>query len=248
MKYIPGDGEKYFLAFCIIATWLSIIAHGPSALEKGASSCASIPIRQTIDFFAGTNIVKADQTTYRPRSLLFHQVEHTRRKVSLLYFPDVVCASFLTVQVARWAANTAPLTISEFSLSDYATSMATHSSAYSLLHMTFRMLQQGYTELLSIPRENKQLLDLLSQGRRHLASLHGQNSYAEYVLDASCLAGKPAAVTGFLHELNTALQPQVVCKGGLHTAKCAHCTKSIMCHQFSFDLKEPLLGRIESRT
>ena len=79
------------------------------------------------------------------------------------------------------------------------------------------MLQQGYKELLSIPSENKQLLDLLSQGRRHLAYLHGQKSYAEYALDASCLAAKPGAVIGFLRNLNTALQPQVICKSAVCT-------------------------------
>ncbi len=71
------------------------------------------------------------------------------------------------------------------------------------------VILQGYKELMGIPSENKELLDLLSQGRLHLAALFGQKSYAEYALDASCLAGKPAAVTGFLQDLTTALQPQV---------------------------------------
>ena len=71
------------------------------------------------------------------------------------------------------------------------------------------MMWQGYKGLLSIPKENKELLDQLAQGRLHLAHLFSQGSYADYALDALCLAGRPAAVTGFLHNLNTALQPQV---------------------------------------
>ena len=82
-------------------------------------------------------------------------------------------------------------------------------SYMTFLHMLSLMMWQGYKGLLSIPKENKELLDLLAQGRLQLAYLFGQESYADYALDTSCLAGRPAAVTGFLHNLNTALQPQV---------------------------------------
>lgn len=68
---------------------------------------------------------------------------------------------------------------------------------------------QGYQDLLSIPPENKDLMDLLAQGRKHLGSLFGYDSYAEYTLDACCLAGNPQAVVTFLRDLNMALQPKV---------------------------------------
>ena len=52
-------------------------------------------------------------------------------------------------------------------------------------------------------------MQYLADARAHLGSLLGAPSFADYALDSATLAGHPDAVTGFLSQLHTALQPQV---------------------------------------
>ena len=71
------------------------------------------------------------------------------------------------------------------------------------------MLLKGLQQLLSTPKDNVQLLDLLSSQRDQLAKLMGEKSYAAYWMRGGTLAQAPEAVVTFLRNLNTALQPQV---------------------------------------
>lgn len=63
---------------------------------------------------------------------------------------------------------------------------------------------------MSTPKENLGLMQSLADARQELASCMGAASYAEYALDSATLAGHPAAVTGFLGQLNGMLQPKVL--------------------------------------